>query len=347
MRLRVFNFSEVYGGQEVYLWTLLNRLSTRGSIRCLTFAGGPPSLARTLYSGIVPNDSSAQGRTCEAWLINGNRALYREAWRRRGREVRIYVQHSSIDDLQDGVLKQVIRRVLLLLLLKKIDAVIRVSEACLPDGYAPGKVFTVPNGIDLARFPCRARWRSGPGQAPLRLLMVGALTANKNQRLGIEALAALPNAELTLVGDGRERGALEALARSLGVSERVHWMGQQADPAPFYREADICLLLSQHEAAPFVLLESMASGTPVVAVRVGGVPEVVIDGQNGILLTDTRATTLVTVLQGLAQEPERLSELGRAARRHIESRYTVDHMVHGFLEVVDEALRRRRVGMPS
>lgn len=340
MRLTIVNEALTRGGQEQYVILLVKRLVREGVLNSFSFEGGPATLAAELPKSVL---SAAASDFPHVRLLNGNRALYMSLRRWRGSDLLVYVQHSSIDDQQAGALKQFIRRILLRLLLRRMDVVIRVSKACLPDRYAPGKIFTVPNGVDLACFPCREAWRDAANPAPLRLLMVGALTANKNQRLAIQALAALPDADLTLVGDGPERHALEAFAQRLGVSGRVRWMGQQPDTGPFYREADVCLLLSQHEAAPFVVLESMASGTPVVATPVGGVPEVIVHGDNGVLLDDADAAGLVKVLRGLAQAPEKLAALGQAARRRIEARYTVDHMAEGFLTLVNDAVQRQRM----
>lgn len=340
MRLTYCNESQTFGGQEVYLLQVNEWIRKQSLLTCADFRGGPPALREPLTW------SDMGQKTCPAIralvLLNGNRALYEHAWRLPSGAVSVYVQHSSIDDAQAGWLRPLIRRYLLRWMLRRVDAVIRVSQACLPDTYAPGKIHTVPNGVDLGRFPCRTTWRSAQDRTPLQLLMVGALTPNKNQRLAIEALVGLPNAVLTLVGDGPEREALESLAQRLGVTERVRWMGQQADPGPFYRQADVCLLLSQHEAAPFVLLESMSSGTPVVATPVGGVPEVLIDGQHGALLAEARADVLISVLRQLTSDPGRLHRLGLAAREHIEAHYTVDHMVRGFWTVVQEAIQRKQ-----
>lgn len=344
MRLQVFNFSDVYGGQEAYLCALLGWLQERSAVHSLTFVGGPPALKHLLPAvGVTAVDARTE-QGAEVWLFNGNRALYRQALCRRGRVVRVYVQHSSIDDRQAGLLKPLIRRLLLRLLLTRVDAVIRVSKACLPDKFAPGKIHTVPNGVDVTRFPCRLHWRDASDPGPLKLLMVGALTENKNQRMAICLLVSCPSATLTLLGDGPERMSLQAEAQQLGVAHRVRWMGVQADPSPFYREADLCLLLSRHEAAPFVLLEAMASGTPVVATAVGGIPEVLTDGVNGRLLPAATVESLREVVSSFMQEPASFRRLGSAARQTVERQYTVQHMSAGFMNVVRAAMASRTPG---
>lgn len=334
MRLSIVNEASVWGGQEHYLHLLVEGLARAGVLKAVTFEGGPEALAAFMPVSVI---NAIAPDTPHVRILNGNRALYRNAWRRRGPEVRVYVQHSSIDDRQAGFVKSLIRRLLLRVLLRRVEVVIRVSRACLPDSYALGKTHTIPNGVDLARFPCRKAWRLGDDGGPLKLLMVGALTANKNQRLAVRLLASWPSATLTLVGDGPERLSLLAEADRLGVAQRIHWLGMQGDPAPFYREADVCLLLSRFEAAPFVLLEAMASGTPVVATSVGGVPEVLEDGVNGRLLPEATVPALQAVLEELLRDPSALKRLGLAARQTIELRYTVKHMCEGFVEAVGAA----------
>lgn len=340
MSLLILNKSNNFGGQEQYLVRLASRLVEGRECPSACFVGGPESLGQALSTLGVQSCKSA--RRAEVVVLNGNRALYEYGWRTSANQaIKVYVQHSSVQDAQAGHFRRLVRKVLLKLLLKRVDAVIRVSQACLPDDFAPGKVWTVPNGVDLAQFPLRPTWRKPGDTSPWRLLMVGALTPNKNQRLAIALLAAWPDAELTLVGDGEEGPALRTLAAQLGVAERVHWMGWQSDTGRFYRESDVCLLLSQHEAAPFVLLEAMACGTPVVAARVGGVPEVLLDGETGALLPERSVDALVSVLDRWRAHPQELERLGRQARARIAQGFTVEHMVRGFLDVVAQAQSKR------
>ncbi|TXI85669.1 MAG: glycosyltransferase, partial [Cupriavidus sp.] len=121
----------------------------------------------------------------------------------------------------------------------------------------------------------------------------------------------------------------------------VQWAGQQADTSAYYRQADAFLMLSRFEAMPFVVLEAMASGTPVVACAVGGVPEAVEHGRNGVLLPERTSAALVAQVRSLMADPKHARSLGREARRTVESRFTSEHMVQGFLDVVSEVRRRK------
>jgi glycosyltransferase involved in cell wall biosynthesis len=148
------------------------------------------------------------------------------------------------------------------------------------------KLHVMRNGVDLERFrplpQAESRARLGLGGDPV-LLSVGNLVPLKGHDLTIAAFASLlpdfPRAQLVLVGAGAERAALEAQARALGVQDKVLFAGSVANselPA-WFSAADMSILSSSREGLPNVVLESLACGTPVVATRVGGIPEVATD----------------------------------------------------------------------
>jgi len=340
--LLTVNYSDCYGGQERYIELLAGGLAFRGWR--LRFVGGPEQLLCN-FEGTVHSKGECSSAS-DVVLLNGNRALYRGAMTFFNSDMLLYVQHSSFSDRQGGRIKRVVRSILMRLALRRVDGVIRVCESALPNSvFRTGAVVTVHNGVNLAEFPCKTDWIARSTR--LRLLMVGAVNPNKNQEMAIEALVDLPGAELTVVGDGPALERLKAQAAELGVADRVIWAGRHEDTAHFYRNADVYLMLSRFEAMPFVVLESMASGTPVVAVRVGGVPEVITDGVDGVLLRDNRVATLVAALKGIAATPQRLREMGCNARSTVEKRFTAEHMVEGFLRVVDEVRRRKGLGQPQ
>jgi teichuronic acid biosynthesis glycosyltransferase TuaC len=177
------------------------------------------------------------------------------------------------------------------------------------------------NGVDLDRF--RPRDRAGArqaygvdGAAPV-LLSVGHLIPRKGHELVIEALARLPDARLLIAGDGLERGALEQLARQLGVAARVRFLGRVAHEAlaELYSAADVLVLASSREGWANVLLESMACGTPVVASNVWGTPEVVADTAAGRLVAERSGAAFATAVTRLLASPPARA----ATRRYAES----------------------------
>ncbi|MFT4173278.1 MAG: glycosyltransferase family 4 protein [Rhodocyclaceae bacterium] len=166
-------------------------------------------------------------------------------------------------------------------------------------GADDSKLHVMRNGVDLSRFSPQPREALravlGVGEAPL-LLSVGHLIELKGHHVAIEALAALADrrAHLVIVGEGPERTSLQERAQRLGVGERVHLAGAVLNEqlATWYSAADVLVLASSREGWPNVLLESMACGTPVVATRVGGTPEIVASSVAGRLV-DTRAAVPV------------------------------------------------------
>jgi glycosyltransferase involved in cell wall biosynthesis len=103
--------------------------------------------------------------------------------------------------------------------------------------------------------------------------------------------------DLTIVGDGPDRASLERLVGMRALGDRIHFVGHQADPRPFYREADLLVIPSRSEGLPNVLLEAIAHGLPVVSTRVGAVPEVVTDPKVGILCDCNDSTALASAIK--------------------------------------------------
>lgn len=173
--------------------------------------------------------------------------------------------------------------------LRQADALIAVSEALrermVGVGAAPDRCHVVRNGVDLERFRPAIR-RESPRS---RLLTVGNLVPGKGVDTVLKALALLSRrgveAELWVAGEGPERASLEGLAAKLHISERVRFLGRvpHGEMPSVYAEADLFCLASRAEGCPNVVLEALASGLPVVATPVGGVPELVRNGENGVL----------------------------------------------------------------
>ena len=162
------------------------------------------------------------------------------------------------------------------------------------------------------------------------VLFVGRLASNKGLLDLVGAFAALareaPDARLVLVGeDGGMRAAVESRVRVAGLERRVRLVGHVADDALLaaaYREATLTVLPSEYEAFGLVLLESLAAGTPVVASRVGGIPEVVEDGRAGRLVPPHAPTELARALRELWQDPSLARALGEYGRTQVVPRFT-------------------------
>ena len=221
------------------------------------------------------------------------------------------------------------------------DASITVCEALrqglIDLGVPPIKVHTLRNGVDLQTFrpKDRSALRDELGLDGPTLLSVGHLIERKGHHLVIEAMAKLPTMTLLIAGSGPMRKALETLAQRLGVSERVRFLGRLAheELPDVYGAVDALVLASSREGWANVLLEAMACGTPVVASRIWGTPEVVAQPEAGVLFEPRTADALADSVRHLmAALPERA-----ATRRYAEG-FSWDATTHGQLKLFDEVL---------
>lgn len=203
-------------------------------------------------------------------------------------------------------------------------SVVAVSEplrtALVRSGVPEKKVAVVRNAWngqepELGREQARAEL--GIGGSGRWLGWVGRLSAEKGADLMLRALAGLPpSIGLCIVGDGRERAALEALAQSLGVAERVRFAGLLPDAATYMRAFDLLVLSSRTEGTPMVLLEAMSAQVPVVATRVGGVPDMLREDQ--AYLAAPEAGSLLAQIQLALSDAAEAARRAAAARERLE-----------------------------
>lgn len=324
----VLNFSDVFGGQERYVESIMYKFSIRGL--CVLFSGGPERISNEF------NKIDCHLVNQEVILIlNGNSALYSFSMKKKRSRFTVYIQHSDINDGQGPRWKRWIRKLLLKVLLYRVDLVVRVCDKALPERYAPGKIVTIYNGVALPNVDFKRKTFS----QHYRLLMVGTLTKNKNQRMAIEALKLLPQCTLTLVGDGPERAELERLTNQLNVQDRVTFTGFVTDPSLYYQSHDLLLMLSQFEAFPYVVLEAMAAYCPVVATKVGGVPEAIQHNSNGWLLNNTSTQELANQITVIYHDVDNYNQVVIQARKTIASRFTEEKMVDRLLEEIEKRLK--------
>src|SRR5207244_12000408 len=155
----------------------------------------------------------------------------------------------------------------------------------------------------------------------------------------LHALSALPDAALVLVGDGPERRALEALASSLGLDERVLFAGWQAQPRRYLTTVDVFALPSRFEGFPLAVVEAMLAELPVVASDVGSVPEAVREGETGLLVPPDDPARLAAALRRLPAEPPLRLRLGEQGRALALERFTAAAMARSFERLYEEILR--------
>jgi glycosyltransferase involved in cell wall biosynthesis len=190
------------------------------------------------------------------------------------------------------------------------------------------KLRLVHCGVDLEAYDPGLRLASGSG--PVRVLTVGRMIGLKGMRLLVAAIAELAarglDVEATMVGDGPERAALERLARDLGADARIRFPGYvgQDDLRQLFADADVFCLPSFAEGVPVVLMEAMAMEVPVVTTRITGIPELVDDGESGLLVVPGREDELVHALERLVRDPELRRAMGRAGRAKVLAEFDVD-----------------------
>jgi glycosyltransferase involved in cell wall biosynthesis len=144
---------------------------------------------------------------------------------------------------------------------------------------------------------------------------------------------------LCMVGDGPDRERLERRASELGVIRDTLFLGYQDDVAPYYGAFDALVLPSANEGTPVSVIEALAAETPVVATRVGGVPDVVRDGEEGYLVETGATDELADRLTRLARDPELRRRLGESGRRRVLSRYAVERLIEDVDRLYRELLR--------
>jgi glycosyltransferase involved in cell wall biosynthesis len=222
-----------------------------------------------------------------------------------------------------------------LLLLRLFTRVIAVSERMKSDLVAGGvhaetiEILTnaveIPDGPVSAEERCRRRQALGLRSDAVIFGYVGRLSVEKGLHLLLPALAraGAEKQALVIVGDGDQRAVLEAQCAALGISERVRFVGFQSDPSSWYDVMDAFVLPSLTEGTPLALLEAMAARLPVVATAVGGVPSIVTDDVNGVLVPASSTEALAAALDGVAGDAVRRARLADEAQRSVRASYDV------------------------
>ncbi|HWB09121.1 MAG TPA: glycosyltransferase [Pirellulales bacterium] len=235
------------------------------------------------------------------------------------------------------------------------DAFIAVAEPharylAEHEGCPADKVRVIPNGVDTERFrplPANTDLRVDlglPPDAPVAAI-VAALRPEKNHELFLAAAArihhARPDARLLVIGDGAERSKLETLTSQLGLTDSVSFLGTRSDIPELLSLVDVLLLTSHMEANPVSILEALACGKPVVATRVGSIPESVHDGKNGYLVAPGDEEALASRVLDLFAAPDLARRLGLAGREAVVERWSLARMVAGYEELIEGIYARK------
>jgi len=262
---------------------------------------------------------------------------------RRAPPIVVHTFHGHVLRGYFGPLRSRLFRLLERWLAARTTALIAVSPQVRDDlvalGVAPPERFVVIRlGIELdervaAEQDGRAESRRYLGIASDRFAVgwIGRMTAVKRTDDVLVAFRRLRDdgvdAVLCMVGDGPDRPELERRAHELGVIRDTLFLGYQEDVAPFYAAFDALVLPSSNEGTPVSAIEALAAGRPVVATRVGGVPDVVQEGQDGFLVDPGATDDLADRLARLARDPALRERMGGAGRERVLPRYAVARLI--------------------
>jgi glycosyltransferase involved in cell wall biosynthesis len=243
------------------------------------------------------------------------------------------------------------------LLARITDALVAVSPEVRDElvalGVAPESKFRVIRlGIELdtrvsSDRKARAETRRVMGIPDERFVVgwIGRMTAVKRTDVVLNAFRALRDegvdAVLCMVGDGPDRVAVEELAGELGIVRHCLFPGYQEEVGPFFAAFDVFVLPSGNEGTPVTAIEALASGCPVVATSVGGVPDVVDDGVDGFLVEPGTVDGLASRLGELARDTELRTRMGAAGRERMQTRYSVDRLVDDMDQLYRELLDQK------
>ena len=229
---------------------------------------------------------------------------------------------------------------------RRADRVVTVSESLAAEArrtISDLRCTVIWNGVDLDRFrpPLEPRWQR-PG--PLRCVAVGRLVECKGLGALLRAMSILGpgRVQLEIVGSGPCETALRALAAELGVAESVQFAGALGRDAvaEAHRRADLYTMAPRAESFGIAFAEALASGLPVVGSTVGGIPEFVEAGRNGLLVRPDDPAALAEAIRRFADSPTLRAEFGARNREKAEAELSWSRMVDRYLDVYDELLAR-------
>ncbi len=358
-RLRVLLVAaatSVTGGGERHVADLMERLPSMGIDVGLVAPAGGDLAALAGHAGIPFHRAEIGGRLSWQGLshlrsairafdpdlvhAHGSRAAFyaRLADAEASRRV-VYTLHGIHVDKAGSAVRQ---RVLLMaerLLKCWTAAFITVSEADRRTGSRLGIITAaastvVHNGIGMpAARPERGALRSELGIASdvSLALSVGRFEEPKDQCTLItawaEVLERMPGAVLALIGSGQLEGELRALIAGLDIGDSVRLLKPRPSLASAYADADLFCLSSRWEGLPYVILEAMSYGLPVVSTNVDGIPEAVADGESGLLVPSRDPEALAAAIVRLLDDPEQRSRMGEAGQRIVRERFGLERMV--------------------
>ncbi|MCK5512598.1 MAG: glycosyltransferase family 4 protein, partial [Thermodesulfovibrionia bacterium] len=214
----------------------------------------------------------------------------------------------------------------------------------------PAKVVVINSGLELERYrgisidAGKKRNELRVGQDTMLVGMIGRLEPVKGPEYFIEAIYFItekfPEVRFLIAGDGALRNELEFRCKKLNIFDKLIFTGWREDVPEILSVLDIVVVPSLNEAVGRILIEAGACGKPVVATRVGGIPEVVQDNQTGILVPPRDAYELARAVISLLEDKNKRQKMGETAKNWVDDKFSASRMVKGFSDLYDEMQRR-------
>jgi sugar transferase (PEP-CTERM/EpsH1 system associated) len=362
MQLRVMHVVQKlgFGGAEVGVLKVVNGLQARGLSTSICSLRPPSALDDRLAPGVKlfqlgqrsGNSPRSVWRLYKTLVEERPHILHTHSWatliegllaaRLARVPVVVHGEHGTLDTRPRTVAVQ-------RWAWRRADVVLSVSSRLAERmaaqvGYPLDRIRVIRNGVDLDRFrvgssaDLRARLNL-PADA-LVVGTIGRMVPVKDQRSLINAIALLReggvDCSAVLVGDGPLRGELQRYAAERGVESYVHFAGERHDVHEIIRAFDVFALVSISEGLSNTTMEAMASGIPVVATRVGGADELVVDGTTGRLVPPSSPTALADALKSLLQDERRRAAFGAAARERMEGEFGLSRMISNYEQLYRE-----------
>jgi len=290
-----------------------------------------------------------RGQRPAAVLAHQFTPFFYAAWGRglRGRPPLVFVEHGRFHPDRPHLARMIFHR----LLLRRRDRVVAVGESVRQalvrnEGILAKRICVIYNGVPCPRFQRdeairhRMRGELGVAEGDFVIMQVARLDPLKDLRTAVRAAGHLPGAHVRwfLVGEGPERPVVEAEIARLSLNERVRLLGERRDIPALLSAADAFVLTSISEGIPVTVLEAMAAGLPVVATRVGGLPEVVRDGETGHLVPAGDPLAVAQALASLMIDGGKARAWGDAAQRLVAERFSEALMHREYQRLLDEII---------
>ncbi len=352
----LLNFpAAVWGTRDDMLLALCQALTARGGIPVLVTAAQPPDASRRRYQatgarvetinyehGLLPYATHLR-RLIRRYSIDTVHLRYFVHWTELQWLARVLgVRNIIVTDAESGVQTTVAwRRTLLQLrsrtLTHPTGRMIAISDfvrqRLVGADIREEKIVVIHNGVDAEYYrpnsEMRECWAREFSIVPDEVIVATACALLPSKGVGtlLESVALLirdgVSARLFVAGNGPLRGQLEEMSRQLGIAGRTHLLGY-VNPRPLMQACDIFVLASIGEAFGNVLTEAMACGAPVVATRSGGIPEVVTDGETGLLVPPSNPSAFADAIRTLAGRPDLRQEMGRRGRERVCDQFTLE-----------------------